>query len=141
NSWERTDPMTQTRVLVVDDDSSARIAMQRLLAARGYAVELAADGNEALERIAELPPDIVVTDLDMPNMNGMQLLAALHEQQRGLPVIVVTSAAEVRSAVDAMRAGAIDYILKPVEFDELLLAIGRAIENRQIKIENENLRR
>jgi two-component system response regulator HydG len=91
--------------------------------------------------LAEIPPDIVVTDLDMPNMNGLELLAELRQRDRGLPVIVVTSAAELQTAVKAMRAGAFDYITKPVDFDELLLSITRAIEQRDIKIENENLRR
>jgi two-component system response regulator HydG len=133
--------MTKIRVLVVDDESGARLALQQLLSAKNYEVDVAADGAEALERIGQLPPDIVVTDLDMPRMNGMQLLEALHEQHRDLPVIVVTSASELSSAVAAMRAGAVDYINKPVEFDELLLAIGRAIEHKNIRIENENLRR
>jgi two-component system response regulator HydG len=133
--------MTKPRVLVVDDESGIRIALQQLLSSNNYEVDLASDGAEALERIAQLPPDIVVTDLDMPRMNGMQLIAALHEQHRELPVIVVTSASELRSAVAAMRAGAADYINKPVEFDELLLAIGRAIEHQHIRLENENLRR
>jgi two-component system response regulator HydG len=133
--------MTKPRILVVDDESGARIALQQLLTAKNYEVDLAGDGAEALERIAQLPPDIVVTDLDMPRMNGMQLLEALHEHHSDLPVIVVTSASEMRSAVAAMRAGAVDYIAKPVEFEELLLAISRAIEHHHIRIENENLRR
>jgi DNA-binding NtrC family response regulator len=77
----------------------------------------------------------------MPKMSGMQLIKELHDRHRELPVIVVTSAAELRPAVDAMRAGAIDYITKPVDFDELLLAISRAIEQRDVRLENENLRR
>jgi two-component system response regulator HydG len=129
------------RVLVVDDDEGARSALRQLLTSENYTVDTAADGAEALERVAEHPPDVVVTDLDMPRMNGMQLLAELHERNRDLPVIVVTSAVELRSAVSAMRAGAVDYIAKPVEFDELLLALERAIEQHRIVVENENLRR
>jgi two-component system response regulator HydG len=129
------------RVLVVDDDASARSALQALLKTQGYEVDTAVDGAAALERLAEIPPDLVVTDLDMPNMNGLELLAELRQRDRGLPVLVVTSAAELQTAVKAMRAGAFDYITKPVDFDELTLAITRAIEQRNIKIENENLRR
>ena len=132
---------TSVRVLVVDDDPSARSALKDLLQSQRYAVDVAADGVAALERLAEQPPDIVVTDLDMPRMTGMQLLAELHERAADLPVIVVTSAAELRSAVAAMQAGAVDYLAKPVDFDELLLAVGRAIEQRNIRVENENLRR
>ena len=129
------------RTLVVDDDGSAREALGSLLGSEGYQVDSAPDGQAALERLAELPPDVIVTDLDMPVMNGMQLLAELRGRGHDVPVIVVTSAAEVRSAVEAMRAGATDYITKPVDFDALLLAIERAVEHRDVRIENENLRR
>jgi two-component system response regulator HydG len=134
-------PNAKLRVLAVDDEASARKALEDLLSSQGYEAELAADGAAALERLAERPPDVIVTDLDMPKMNGMQLLAAVRERDRDLPVIVVTSASELRSAVDAMRAGANDYLAKPVDFDALLLAISRAVEQRDVRIENENLRR
>ncbi|HEY8946557.1 MAG TPA: sigma-54 dependent transcriptional regulator, partial [Polyangiaceae bacterium] len=129
------------RVLVVDDELGARTALKQLLEAHGYAADVAADGVEALERLAELPPDVVVTDLDMPRMDGMQLLAKLRELAPALPVIVATSAVEVRSAVAAMRAGATDYITKPVDLEELVLSIERAIVDRNVRAENENLRR
>jgi two-component system response regulator HydG len=132
---------TNTRILVVDDDASARSAVGGLLEIQGYQVDSAADGQAALDRMVELPPDAIVTDLDMPVMTGMQLLAELRGRGLDVPVIVVTSAAEVRSAVDAMRAGANDYITKPVDFDALLLSIERALENREVRLENENLRR
>jgi two-component system response regulator HydG len=133
--------MVRVRVLVVDDEPGVRTAMKQLLEARGYAVAVAEDGVAALERVGELPPDVVVTDLDMPKMGGMELLTRLREQDRELAVIVSTSAVDVRSAVAAMRAGAADYITKPVELDELVLSIERAIEHRNIRVENENLRR
>ncbi len=129
------------RVLVVDDEAGARIALKGLLETRGYAVDQAGDGAAALDRLVELPPDIIVTDLDMPGMNGMQLLAELRARDQDVPVIVVTSAADLGSAVEAMRAGATDYIGKPVDFDALLLSVERAIEHRHVRIENENLRR
>jgi two-component system response regulator HydG len=129
------------RALVVDDEPSARVALKTLLEARGYRVQQAGDGAEALERMSELPPDVVVTDLDMPKMDGMALLKAVRERDRELPVVVVTSAVELRSAVAAMRAGASDYITKPVEIDQLVLALERAIENRNLRFENENLKR
>jgi two-component system response regulator HydG len=132
---------TQARVLVVDDEAAARVALKSLLEMQGYAVDQAQDGAAALDRLVELPPDVIVTDLDMPGMSGMQLLAELRARGQDVPVVVVTSAAELRSAVDAMRAGATDYIAKPVDFDALLLAIERAIEQREVRVENENLRR
>src|SRR6187399_3165432 len=133
-------PSTKRRVLVVDDEAATRAALQGLLESQGYAVDQAANGAAALERLVELPPDVIVTDLDMPVMNGMQLLQALRERGYDVPVIVATSAAELRSAVEAMRAGATDYLTKPVDFDALLVALERAVEQRNIRLENENLR-
>jgi two-component system response regulator HydG len=127
--------------LVVDDDASIRAALKTFLEAKGYVLHAAEDGVAALEQIAELPPDVVVTDLDMPRMGGLELLKTLREQGGSLPVIVATSAVEVQSAVEAMRAGAADYITKPVELEELVLSIERAIEHRDVRVENENLRR
>ncbi|HVJ15861.1 MAG TPA: sigma 54-interacting transcriptional regulator, partial [Polyangiaceae bacterium] len=132
---------TKLRVLAVDDDASARAAMKSLLASQGYDVDLASDGAVALERIVALPPDVVVTDLDMPNLDGLGLLKELHERHPDLPVIVATSATELNAAVAAMRAGASDYITKPVDFDELVLSIARAVQERNVRVENENLRR
>jgi two-component system response regulator HydG len=134
-------PQAALRILLVDDEAAARSALKTLLESEGYRVDTAADGQAALERLAELPPDLIVTDLDMPIMNGMQLLLELRERAATIPVIVVTSAAELGSAVAAMRAGAADYITKPVDFDALNLSIGRVIEHRNIRLENENLQR
>jgi two-component system response regulator HydG len=133
--------MTSVRVLVVDDEPSIRAALKQLLEARGYAVDQAVDGIAALERIAELPPDVVITDLSMPRMDGMQLLERLREGESELPVIVVTSVDEVGSAVSAMRAGASDYITKPIDMEVLALAVARTITHRNVRVENENLRR
>jgi two-component system response regulator HydG len=131
---------TPTTILVVDDDLAARTGLRSLLTGLGYAVDMAADGAAALERFLESPPDVIVTDLDMPNMNGMQLLDQVRERDGGLPVIVVTSATELEPAVAAMRAGATDYLQKPVDFEELTLAIERALQQRALRMENERLR-
>src|SRR5688572_5997118 len=131
----------KVRILVVDDDAGARSALTSLLGSEGYQVDTAPDGQAALDRLVELPPDVIVTDLDMPLMSGMQLLGELRSRGQDVPVIVVTSATEIRSAVEAMRAGATDYITKPVDFDALLLSVDRALQQRDVRIENENLRR
>jgi two-component system, NtrC family, response regulator HydG len=131
----------KARVLVVDDEPSARSGLEKLLKQEGYAVNVAADGREALAVAAEMPPDVVVTDLKMPHMDGVALLGKLREQDPDLPVIVVTAFGDVGSAVSAMRAGATDYLTKPVDFDALTLAIERALERRDIRVEAENLRR
>jgi len=129
------------RVLLVDDEPAVRMALKQLLSAKGYDVEQAGDGVTALEKIAELPPDVVVTDLDMPRMNGFELLESLRAQGVELPVIVATSSTEVSSAVTAMRSGAADYITKPIDFDALLLSVQRVLDHRNLRVENENLRR
>jgi two-component system response regulator HydG len=133
--------MAKLRVLIVDDDAGTRAALKGLLDTQGYSVDQAGDGAAALDRLVDLPPDVIVTDLDMPVMNGMQLLSALRERGQDVPVIVATSAAELSAAVEAMRAGATDYLTKPVDFDALLVALERAVEQRNIRIENENLLR
>ncbi|WP_437775792.1 sigma-54-dependent transcriptional regulator [Sorangium sp. So ce1097] len=130
-----------SRVLVVDDEASARSGLEKLLRQEGYAVDVAGDGAEALEIAAERPPDVVVTDLKMPKMDGMALLGKLREQDPSLPVLVVTAFGDVTSAVQAMRAGAEDYLTKPVDFDALLLSIERALERSALRVEAENLRR
>ncbi|XXT16419.1 sigma-54 dependent transcriptional regulator [Sorangium sp. So ce429] len=130
-----------SRVLVVDDEASARSGLEKLLRQEGYAVDAAGDGVEALEIAAERPPDVVVTDLKMPKMDGVALLGKLREQDPALPVIVVTAFGDVSSAVQAMRAGAEDYLTKPVDFDALLLSIERALERSALRVEAENLRR
>jgi len=129
------------RILVVDDEASARSGLERLLVQEGFAVKTAADGAIALRVAAEFAPDVVVTDLKMPEMDGMELLKRLREQDLGLPVIVATAFGDLSSAVNAMRAGADDYLTKPIEFDALLLAIERTTEHRALRAEAENLRR
>jgi two-component system, NtrC family, response regulator HydG len=133
--------MTKARILVVDDEASARSGLEKLLKQSDYDVATAADGVLALEVAAERAPDVVVTDLKMPNMDGMTLLAKLREQDAELPVIVTTAFGDVTSAVDAMRKGAADFITKPIDFDVLSLAIERALEQRAIRVESENLKR
>ena len=133
--------MNQIRVLVVDDEASARSGLEKLLRQSGYVVDTAKDGKEALTLVAENSPEVVLTDLKMPQMDGMTLLAKLRESDRDLPVIVATAFGDVTSAVAAMRAGASDYLTKPIDIDALLVAIERARERRALRIEAENLRR
>ena len=106
--------VTGARILVVDDEASARSGLEKLLRLAGYAVDTAKDSQAALAIAAERPPEIVVTDLRMPVMDGMTLLRKLHEHDAELPVIVATAYGDVASAVEAMRAGATDYLTKPI---------------------------
>ncbi|MEI8256254.1 MAG: response regulator, partial [Deltaproteobacteria bacterium] len=129
------------RVLVVDDESSARSGLELLLKQEGYTVDAVGDGAAALESVTERIPDVVVTDLKMPRMDGFALLEKLRADFPSVPVIVVTAFGEMSSAVTAMRAGAADYIVKPVDLDELLVSIERAIQHRDLTIEATELRR
>ena len=135
------DTRNDIRILVVDDEASARSGLEKLLRQSGYVVDTAKDGKDALAVAAEHPPEVVVTDLKMPEMDGMTLLGKLRESDRDLPVIVATAFGEVSSAVAAMRAGASDYLTKPIDFEALLVAIERARERRALRVEAENLRR
>jgi two-component system, NtrC family, response regulator HydG len=131
----------KVRVLVVDDEESARTGLQKLLRLDGYDVETAEDGVAALERVAERVPDVVVSDLKMPRLDGFGLLERLKAEQPGLPVIVVTAFGDVSSAVAAMRAGAEHYLVKPIDPDELGVALEKAVERRDLRFEAEVLRR
>ncbi len=129
------------RVLVVDDESSARSGLEMLLKQEGYTVDAVADGAAALESVTERIPDVVVTDLKMPHLDGFALLEKLRADFPSVPVIVVTAFGEMSSAVTAMRAGAADYIVKPVDLEELIVAIERAIQHRDLTLEATELRR
>ena len=129
------------RILVVDDEPSARTGLEKLLASEGYRVWTAEDGESALVLIDEIAPDIVVTDLKMPGMDGLALLERIRARDRALPVIVVTAFGDVSSAVAAMRRGAADYLTKPIDLDALLLGVERALEHNHLLAEAEHLRR
>ena len=131
----------KAHIVVVDDEPAIRSALTELLEGDGYSVTPAEDGVAAVEAMAERPADVVVTDLQMPRMDGMQLLKKLRETAKDVPVIVVTSLQDLSSAVTAMRSGAEDYMTKPVDFDALLVTIERCLERREVRVEAENLRR
>src|SRR5947209_4655878 len=102
----------KARILVVDDEASARSGLEKLLGQEGYVVDSADDGATAIERFRESPADVVVTDLKMPRMDGIELLKKLREQDEQVPVLVCTAFGDVSTAVQAMRAGAEDYLTK-----------------------------
>jgi DNA-binding response OmpR family regulator len=129
------------RILVVDDEADARMALVHLLEQAGYTLDSAEDGFTALRIAAEHPPDLVITDLRMPGMDGVELLSRLKERGREVPVIVVTSLGDVESAVAAMRGGAEEYLGKPIDADALEIAVERAIERRNQRVEAEGMRR
>jgi two-component system, NtrC family, response regulator HydG len=131
----------KAKILVVDDEATARSGLGKLLEQEGYQVVLAADGREALEAVSDHAPELIITDLKMPIMDGMELLSQLRERDVSTPAIVATAFGEVSSAVAAMRAGAEDYLTKPIDFDALLLVVERTLARSELRAEAENLRR
>ncbi len=120
-----------TRILVVDDEPAVRFALTEMLEDRGHGVIDVASGDAALEHLTEV--DVVVTDLAMPGLDGLGLLREARRRVPGLPVIVLTARGSEKSAVEAMRAGAEDYLTKPFDVDEVALAITRAAEAAQLR--------
>ena len=123
------------RILIVDDEANARSALAELLREEGYSVETAADGFKALPKLDEFAPDVVVTDLKMPGLDGLGLMHKALAQDADRAVIIMTAYGAIETAVAAMRAGAADYLSKPINFDELMLVVERALERRRLRQE------
>ncbi len=127
-------------VLIVDDKEMMRDSVAATLRKAGFEVRAAGSGEQAVRLAAEQRPDAVVTDLKMPGMTGLQLLEGLREIDDELPVILMTAFGTIETAVEAMRLGAFDYVTKPFEGDELIIAVKRAISHGRIVRENALLR-
>jgi len=128
------------RILVVDDEVNARTGLAELLRDQGYDVEMAADAFKALGKCESFAPHVVVTDLKMPGMTGIELLQKIRESEDPAAVVVMTAFGDVATAVGAMRAGAADYLIKPLNLDELLVVLDRVFEHRQLASETKLLR-
>jgi nitrogen regulation protein NR(I) len=124
--------METPRVLVADDEVNLRRVLQALLARQGFAVETAADGQEAIQRLGAARFDALITDLKMPKLDGMGLLRHVLTHAPDLPVIMITAHGTVDSAVEALKLGAFDYITKPFDQDELSLTLQKAIRARAL---------
>jgi len=134
--------MVQTgSVLVVDDDSAMREMLVSLLEDHGFQARPAASAEEAVEKVRETEFDAVVSDIRMPGKTGLDLLGELREIRPEMPVVLMTAFGSIDSAVEAMRAGAFDYIIKPFKRDEVLVVLERAFERRALEEENRRLRR
>ncbi|MEZ4400224.1 MAG: sigma-54 dependent transcriptional regulator [Kofleriaceae bacterium] len=133
-------PVALGRILVVDDEVNARTALAELLSEEGYDVDTAADAFKALGKLDGFEPDVVVTDLKMPGMDGIELVKRLRDLEDPPVVIVMTAFGAVQSAVDAMRAGASEYLTKPINVDELLVSLGRVLEHQALQRETRQLR-
>ena len=128
------------RVLVVDDEPHARRALVQLLESDGYEVREAGDGFKALGILRDWPTDILLTDWRMPVMDGITLLKKARQEQPGLAVVVMTAFGSVENAVEAMKAGADDYLTKPLSFDAVELVLERSVERLKLRRELDTLR-
>ncbi len=126
------------QILIADDEEPIREVVAGLLEAQGYRCLKVGNGREALQRLSEHPVDLVLSDMMMPEMDGLQLLSWVRTHEREVPVIMVTAMHDVSTALEAMRRGAYDYILKPFERDQLLMSVRRALEHRRLIVENRN---
>jgi two-component system response regulator AtoC len=126
----------QHTILAVDDEPHMRRLLEISLRQAGYRALSAGNGREALELIQQQQIDLVVSDLHMPGMSGLQLLEAIRKQYERLPFIMVTAQGEIKTAVEAMKLGASDYILRPFELETLEIAIQKALAVNRIQLEN-----
>ncbi len=132
--------MKHRSILVVDDDESLRRITQLQLEEAGYEVLTASSGSEALTVIEDDAPALVITDLKMPGLSGLELLKRVRESYPHTTVLMVTAFGTVQTAVEAMKAGAYDYITKPIDYEELVLIVNRAVERHQLLEEVRSLR-
>jgi DNA-binding NtrC family response regulator len=128
------------RILVVDDEVNARTALAELLRDEGYEVETAADAFKALGKLESFAPDVVLSDLKMPGMDGIELVRKIQAMEDAPAVVVMTAFGAVQSAVDAMRAGAAEYLTKPLNFDELLVVLTRVFDHQRLRSEARRMR-
>ncbi|MCF8098907.1 MAG: sigma-54 dependent transcriptional regulator, partial [Desulfarculaceae bacterium] len=128
------------RILIVDDEKNYLVVLQALLADNGYEMLTAQNGSQALALAAEEEPDLVITDMRMPQMSGLDLIQRLKARFNEMPIIVMTAYGTVENAVEAMKSGATDYISKPFENTELLLTVQKALKMRRLLFQNRLLK-
>jgi DNA-binding NtrC family response regulator len=133
-------PNGQPSVLVVDDEAAILDTLRILLRNEGFEPHVAQGGRKAIEQLTALNPDIVLTDIRMPNVGGVEVLAAARENDPDVPVILMTAQATLQSAMQAVNAGAFYYIQKPFRNDELIAILRRAAEHRRLRVENKSLK-
>jgi two-component system response regulator HydG len=132
--------VSETRVLIVDDETAILDTLRILLKREGFAVETAVGGQQGIDRMHEVRPDVLLSDVRMPGVGGLEVLLAARELDPSLPVILMTAQASLQTAIRAVNEGAYYYIQKPFANDELLAIVRRASESRQLKRENQQLR-
>jgi putative nucleotidyltransferase with HDIG domain len=128
-------------ILVVDDEEAIREVVSTMLESKGYQCTAVSNGRAAQDQVKRVTPDLVLSDMIMPEMDGIKLLDWLRQYDPEVPVIMVTAIHDISTALEAIRRGAYDYILKPFEKDQLFLGVGRALQHRRLVIENRKYQR
>jgi len=132
--------MPKGKILVVDDEIKMRRVLQMILQKEGYEIVTSKDGREALQKVEEENFDLVLTDMKMPGLSGIDLLKKIRESDEEIPVIMITAYGTVETAVKAMKEGAYDYLLKPFEKDEMKIIVANALKMKTLVRENRYLR-
>ena len=130
----------ESSVLVVDDDPAHRTMLRTLLTGWGYVIDEAEDGSTAIERVHERAFDLILMDVRMVKVSGLQALPEIKAFNPAIPIIIMTAYSSVETAVEALKNGAYDYLTKPLDFDELRLAMERAMDHKELREENRLLR-
>jgi len=131
---------SSARILIAEDEANLRIVIQKELQRLGYRVQAEPDGEAALRRLEEGNVDVLLCDINMPRMDGMELLRRLHERPNPPEVIMLTGHATVETAIEAMKLGAYDYLSKPYRITELDALVKQAAEKRRLRVDNQRLR-
>jgi response regulator RpfG family c-di-GMP phosphodiesterase len=140
DGWEQR-KVEPENILVVDDEEAIREVVSTMLEAKGYRCTAVSNGRAAQEQIKRLTPDLVLSDMIMPEMDGIKLLEWVRQYDPEVPVIMVTAIHDISTALEAIRRGAYDYILKPFEKDQLFLGVNRALQHRRLVLENRSYQR
>jgi len=133
--------LIKAKILVVDDEEAIREVVSTLLESQGYDCSTVSNGLLAREYLKKNSVDLVLSDMVMPEMDGLTLLEWERKHDPDVPVIMVTAMHDLSTALEAIRRGAYDYILKPFEKDQLYLSVRRALEHRRLVMENRNYQR
>jgi DNA-binding NtrC family response regulator len=128
------------RLLIAEDEANLRLVLQKELQRLGYRVHVAPDGEAALRKLEESNVDVLLCDINMPRMDGMELLRRVHERPNPPEVIMLTGQGTIETAVEAMRSGAYDYLTKPYSINELDVRVRQAAEKRNLRVDNQRLR-
>ncbi len=141
NAYRGQTNVEMENILVVDDEEAIREVVSTMLESKGYHCTAVHNGRVAQDQVKKSTPDLVLSDMIMPEMDGIRLLEWMRQYDPEVPVIMVTAIHDISTALEAIRRGAYDYILKPFEKDQLFLGVGRALQHRRLIIENRNYQR